>query len=537
MLFIRHFLFVFLLIFSVVYAEDTELQPNETIMIPMRDGKELPTDIYFPKNSSSQTPCILLRSPGGRLAKSAKAYIFLTQFGYTVVIQDTRSALDKSGKTLPYWNDGWGTHQDGYDSVQWLANSKYSNGNIGTIGISALGITQLLLAPTAPPALKCQYIAMATGNLYHDAIFPGGQLLKNQVEGWLGLYARDPSVKEYVCSQPDYNPFWNKFNSHTVAHQVKVPAIHYGGWYDTFVQGTIDAFISRQYYGGDGAKGKQKLVIGPWTHFWPASTKLGDFDVPKTGYAPPIDISAQRWFDYYLRGINNGVQSVPSVIYYVMGPFDGSPSSGNVWKEANQWPVPAVETPFYLSDDHHLSLSDTNEEKEIAFHYDPKDPVNTIGGRNLFLESGPKDQSTLEKRKDVIVFTTKPLEENLEITGRIKAKLKLHSDQKDTDIVVRLTDVYPDGRSILIADGILRTGTLDCSIFDCQKPHEFEVDLWSTSIVFAKGHSIRVSVTGSNYPRHEKNCHADHLPHANNKLFIGGKHSFILLPVVEKKSS
>lgn len=503
---------------SLLSAED--FAPDATISIPMRDGTELPTDIYLPKNNfKSSAPCLLIRSPIGRKDLQALAYIYLTKANYSVAIQDTRSALDTSGKTMPYWNDGWGNHQDGYDAIAWLAKSPYSNGKVGTIGSSAMGLTQLLLAPTAPPALKAQYIGMTPASLYHDAIFPGGQLLKNQVEGWLSRHTKDPVLQGFICDQPNYNSFWENFDTKKVAHKVTVPALFYTGWYDTFLQGTIDAYTSRQNQGGEGAKGAQKLIIGPWTHDWHASSKL----------ETPIDISPTRWFNYTLKGEKNGIEKMPNVIYYVMGSIDNSPSSGNVWREASKWPVPSTPMKLYFTPERELSeVLSKHDQCLFSYEYDPKNPVPTIGGRNLFLESGAKDQRPLEDRKDVIVFTSPILKNDVEVTGTIAAKLFFSSDKNETDVAVRLTDVYPDGRSILIADGLtsLKNGTLQTQNVD--------VDLWSTSIVFAKGHRIRVSVSSSNYPRFES-CHSIDSSIARNTLYCGGETtSHIVLPVVAK---
>lgn len=511
-------------------------KPDFTVMIPMRDGVELPTDIYLPDPSARNLPCILLRSPGGRHAPNATPFLFMLQFGYAVAIQDTRCALDSIGKTLPYCTDAWGHHQDGYDAVQWLAKSEYTNGSIGTLGASAIGITQLLMAPTAPPALKCQYIGMASANLHADAIFPGGQILKNQVEGWLGLYARDSEVLEYVKGSHSYSSFWNNFNTVAVADRITVPAIHYGGWYDTFLKGTLDGFLSRQHQGGPGAKGTQKLVIGPWTHLWPLVKTLGDFDIPKEGFLPPLDFAPQHWFDYHLKGLSNGVEKLPSVTYYVMGPLDGTPSKGNVWRHAENWPVPAQKTPFYLTYDFTLSDKAPETINKLSYHYDPYDPTPTVGGRNLFLEAGPKDQRSLEKREDVLVFTSPILESDLEVTGHILAEIYLSSNRSETDLAVRLTDVYPDGRSILIADGLTRTFRQPESMVG--EPQRVEVDLWDTSTVFAKGHRIRISISSANYPRFEKNLNGGSAPlTAENSIHFGGENaaSVIFLPIVAER--
>ncbi len=537
----RPFIILFLILIQTVCSE--EIKPTLTIMIPMRDGKELSTDLYLPSPDARGLPCILLRSPAGRDASHWKPFAQMAHAGYLIAIQDTRSALDKEGKTLPFMADGWGKLQDGYDTVEWLANSPYTNGKIGTWGSSALGITQLLMAPSQPPHLVSQYMMMSAASLYHHCLFPGGQLLKNQVEGWLGLYARDTGVLHYVCHRPFYNEFWKQLNALDVSHQVKVPGLHIGGWFDTFLQGTLDGYISRENEGGEGAKGMQKLVLGPWTHFWPASQELGDFTIPDAGNQPPYDISPKRWFDHYLKEIDNGIEKIPNVIYYVMGPFDGSPSSGNRWRTSDIWPIPASLTSYYLTDDHALQPVMTANAK-LSYLYDPCQPMETKGGRNLFLKSGPVDQKTIENRQDILVFTTPALKEDIEVTGNLKAKLYFTTDQQDTDMIMHLCDVYPDGRSILISEGGYRLATMQGVKGNSSQPNhpvEAEINLWATSIVFAKGHSIRVTVSSSNYPRYEKNMniglfgtHSGRCHVALNTIYVGTEYpSQIILPIVK----
>lgn len=509
-------------------------QPDMTLMAPMRDGVELPTDVYLPTGKTKNLPCILVRSPSGRRAANVLAQTQLTDHGYVFVVQETRSAMDQEGKTIPYVADS----EDGYDTVVWLKEHELTNGKIGTLGASAQGITQLLLAPTAPEGLECQHINVATSSIYHYGIFPGGQLLKNQVEGWLGLYARDPSVRQFVCNKPQFDDFWTALDSSRLAHQVKTPAVHFGGWYDTFLQGTIDAYVFRQETGDEGARGTQKLVIGPWTHFWPYVRTIGDFPVPEAGRESPFDLSPERWFAYYLKGEKNGVESVPPVTYYVMGPLDGSESKGNVWRTAERWPVTSEKTAYYLTADGALTEEEFDVSDALSFTYDPADPAPTLGGRNLFLESGAKDQRPLEEREDVVIFSTEPLEEDLEVTGRVLATVYFSSDQEDTDVSVRLTDVYPDGRSVLIADGHTRLAAVHDEHGGEAVP--VEVDLWSTSTVFAKGHRVRLLVTSSNYPRYEKNPNKrtgypleEGHEVAQNRIWIGGPTaSHITLPIV-----
>lgn len=539
------YIYFFIFIVRVIGAE--ELAPDLTVRIPMRDGTELPTDLYLPSPEARGLPCILLRSPAGRNAYWKDFAKLAKEGNYVVAIQETRSALDTEGKTFPFIGDGWGKLQDGYDTVEWLADCPYTNGKIGTWGASALGITQLLMAPSQPPHLKCQYILVAAASIYHHAIFPGGQLLKHQMESWLGYYARDSGVQCYVCQRPFYNEFWKQLNSLEMSHRVKVPGMHIGGWYDTFLQGTLTSFTARQYEGGEGARGHQKLVIGPWTHFWPLSQQFGDFEIPKEGAQPPIDISPKRWFDYYLKDQSNGIDDLPSVTYYVMGPFDGTPSSGNIWRTSEVWPIPAKQTPFYLTSDFHLHTTPPKE-GQIAYQYDPSNPIPTTGGRNLFLESGPKDQRSIEDRSDIVVFTSDKLSEDVEVTGPLSATIYFASDQTDTDIVVRLCDVYPDGRSVIISEGGYRLGVMHYPHggkkgYKINEIAEIKIDLWATSMVFAKGHAIRLSVSSSNYPRYEKNLNIGLLGMntgkyqiAKNQVYMGEKYpSHIVLPIVQRE--
>ncbi len=511
--------------------------PNQTLMLKMRDGTALPTDIYLPPDHSKKYPVILLRNPSGRKASPWIRYAGLAQAGFIVAFQDTRSVMDLEGKTMPYFADGWGELQDGYDSVEALAKYEYSNGKVGTAGFSAPGVSQHMLAPTAPPSLQTQYIGVAAPSLYHHAVYPGGCLQKSQVEGWLGQYAKDPSMNAIILKEKTYNDFWKNFNMLEVVDQVKTPALLYGGWYDIFLQGTIDAFIARQELGGEGARGKQKLLIGPWTHFWPQNIQLGDFEVPVAGRTTPWDMSPLAWFNYYLKNIPTGVEKAAPVTYYVMGPFDGTHSKGNIWKSANSWPVPAKSTPFYFAKEGKLQKESPAPILEtLSYTIDPENPIPTTGGCNLFLEAGPKDQRPIEARTDVVHFTSEPLAEDLEVTGRLIAKIYHQPLPHDVDIMVRLTDVYPDGKSILIADGVCHVPKNTPGIH--AEAEADEVDLWSTSMVFAKGHCLRVSVCGSNYPRYEK----PNLPiksvgvgsQFSMTLFTGGKAaSHIMLPIVE----
>jgi predicted acyl esterase len=475
----------------------------ETLMVPMRDGVRLATDVYTPSPGATGLPCLLVRTPYGR-TRYAQEFGSMARWGYAVAIQDLRGRFDSEGKAMAFDSDGWGREQDGYDTVEWLARQQFCNGRVGTLGASAMGITQVLLAPTAPPHLVCQHISVAPGSLYHHAAYVGGVLRKDQVENYLRGQAH-PDALKLVLDHPDYDDFWQDRDAVRRAASTRAPAVHYGGWYDTFLQGTIDTFCAWQGHGGPGARGRQKLVLGPWTHGGPGKTEWGDFELPQAARHTPDYVSARRWFDHYLKGVDNGAEAIPAATYYVMGPLDGRSTAGNRWATADAWPPPGRTRPFYFAADGALSAGGPPDQPgSAAFTYDPNDPTPTVGGRNLYLPAGPKDQRAIERRSDVVAFTSPPLGEDLEVTGRVTATVFVSAGRPEAHAALRLCDVYPDGRSILIAEGIRRLplpSGRDGAGRRLGGPVEVEVDLWSTSIVLAKGHRIRVSVAGANYPR------------------------------------
>ncbi len=525
-----------------------EITPSRTEWVPMSDDIELPMDLFFPKNwDGKPLPVILVRTPRSRPV-SNPIYAPMAEWGYVVAVQDARNVVDAEGVSVPYLT----AESDGSDTLDWLVEQDFCNGKIGTVGKSALGITQLLMAPSASDALKCQYISLGAPSLYHHAIFPGGQLRKVQIEGWLGDHSENSDVMALLHAHTQYkgDPLWEHVDSIAKAEKINAPAIHYGGWFDTFSQGTIDAFVSRQERGGPNAKNKQKLIMGPWHHDSALDfRKFGDFVLPTASEKLPDDYLAKAWFAANLKGEHNEIETMPAVTYYVMGPFDGAPSKGNIWKTADQWPVPAEQTEWFLNSDMELIEGEAaTGDTTFTYIYDRDNPTPTIGGRNLFLEAGPKDQRPLEERSDVIVFTSRPLHEDIEVTGRLVANVFFSSEQLDTDVVVRLTDVYPDGRSILICDGITHLDNLlteeKKSTLIKGEPVEVEVDLWSTSMVFGRGHRIRVSISSANYPRSEKALHqlfinGELAPSVTkNKVYIGEKYpTRLILPVVRTQAT
>ena len=517
------------------------LPKAQTVRIAMRDGVHLATDIYLPEGDGP-FPVIFSRTPYGRVTMG-KGGIGFAQNGIAFVMQDMRGRFDSEGENLPFVGCGWGEHQDGVDTMEWLKKQKWCNGRIATIGGSAGGITQNLLAGAAPDGLKAQYISVAAASLYSDASYIGGAFRKADADGWMIHNKFDPRALETGHAHPYYDDYWRKFDTSLKFPQMNVPAVHIGGWFDMFAQATINEFVGRQHSGANGSRGAQKLVMGPWTHGI-GKMPAGEMTFPNADKVPE-QYNANRWFDHYLRGADNGVEKEPAVAYYVMGDTSAPGAPGNEWRHADDWPVPAKETPAYFTRDGKLTPEKpAAAAAHVEFAFDPANPCPTVGGNNLNLARGPMNQNKIEDRGDVVLFTSAPLHEPVEVTGRVKAKVFVASSAVDTDLSVRLCDVYPDGKSYLMAEGILRLRYRNSA----EKPEpltpgrieEVAVDCWSTSIIFNKGHRIRATVTSSNHPRFDVNPgtgqpwrEGEPAVKQTNQIFCDAAHpSGIVLPVV-----
>lgn len=495
------------------WASQNKVQPQglfdpEKVMVPMRDGVKLSTSIYKSPFSSSAKPAILVRTPYDKESLAIASFL-LALTDYVIVTQDERGRFASEGEDRVFQDDGWGEKQDGYDTIEWVASQSWCNGRVGTYGPSALGISQGLVAGAVPPHLICQLISFAPSKGYGNVAYQGGVLRKSLVEGWLTSNKSEfmiPIFKSHTTN----DSFWSTYDMDSKRSVVKVPALFIGGWYDVFEQGLIENFTGRQYEGAEGARGKQRMIIGPWTHVNQLSVKQGQLTYPTNSVNSDELSLTLAWFDYWLREIKNKAMDGPAVKYYVMGDSGNSASTGNVWKTSTDWPPFQNNVPFFLNMNNQLTLTkpeQTDTSSEMVFQ--PGNPVPTLGGMNLESNSGPYDQKENEKRADVLVFSTLPLDKPVEVTGRVKAVVYASGNLTDNDIAVRLTDVYPDGRSMLVCDGIQRASFLKSDTnpvaIEPGKIYPYEVDLWSTSIVFEKGHSIRISVSNTNYPRFDLN--------------------------------
>jgi predicted acyl esterase len=520
-----------------------------TYMVPMRDGVHLATDVYLPYEDYPPHGTILIRTVYNK--DNIERYMRGQDYdleewvekGWPFVVQDERGTYASEGKESI--NPG-GDYYDGYDTVKWVAAQPWCNGKIATWGRSAFGNNQYLLAGSNPPNLSCQYVGVATSNIYKDGCYPGGELRRYLLENRLEekSFLRILEMENFSLDE------WGEVTLIDKWENVNAPAIHIGGWYDMWTQGTLDAFMGYQYNGGEHGKGNSKLIMGPWAHtqFGYNKSKTGDIRFPSSQY----DTFSRNMFEdmitYYTMDGPDEYSAYPTVSYYVMGDVDDSNATVNEWRYSPVWPIPSTKTSYYFHENGLLSTTMPRNYAPLTYQYDPTNPVPTHGGNNLLLSQGSKDQASLEDRTDVLLFTSAVLQKPLEATGPITAKLFVSSDCPDTDFTVKLTDVYPDGRSMLVMDGILRmrnrNGNDHWDFMDAGEIYEITIDLWSTSYVWNMGHQIRVAISSSNSPRFLANPNTVDGIYKNttysiakNTLYMDSSHpSCIILPVIEEKT-
>lgn len=510
---------------------------GETVMVPMRDGVKLATDVHVPAGDGPW-PTILVMTPYNKNGVAAFAGE-TSKRGYALVAQDFRGRFASEGDDSPvFLHCGWREHQDGYDTVEWIATQKWSNGKVGGWGISAPGIALNMTAPSRPPHLTCCYVGVAFSNMYSQAAYQGGAFRKGLLEDWLTQSKFTPKNLELFRAHPDYDDFWKALNPESVAAQVNVPTMFLGGWYDIFSAGTINSFVTINKQGGEGTRGKCRLIMEPYGH-----GRCNDLVFPNASHPKAADM--WNWFDVWLKNDGRGIEQIPAVQYFVMGDPADPNTYGNQWKTADDWPLPAHIVPVYFHTDNKLRLTASEELfGSLSFKYDPKDPVPTVGGANLTGTKGPMDQRSVEERPDVLLFTSPEFDRYIEFTGSIKVKLWASSTAPDSDFTAKLCDVYPDGRSMIVLDGILRASHRN--YMESREPmepgkiYELEIDLWSTSLVVGPGHRVRIAISSSNSPRFEPNPNTGGIPGADNKkteiatntIYMNVTHpSHILLPV------
>ena len=543
----------------------TQLQ----VLTPMRDGIQLSANIFRP-GGTVPVPTILVRTPYGKSTEPSPTYQLFVDHGYAVVVQDVRGRHASQGVFSPLGQEP----NDGDDTLNWIAKQPWSNGKIGMQGGSYLGIAQWKVAPLNNPHLKALFPWLSGDDDYFDRFYStGGAMKLGHRLLWIQENLRDYELPEadfhrYIWTipirfadtaatgrksqlfqqaldHPDYDAYWEALSVRKQLKNVSVPVFSIAGWYDNYVESDLDAFTLVQ-------KNNQfnRIIVGPWPHNF---AKFEGVD-----YGPDARISLSRiqleWFDHWLKGKESSAPQRAPVRIFVMG--------ANHWRDENEWPLARTQsTRFYLDSAGRANTLNGNGELTAqqpvhsqkhdppdSFVYDPHNPVLTHGGAVCCTPSvfpwGPLDQRVIEKREDVLVYTSDPLVDDLEVTGGIQAMLFASSSAPDTDFSAKLVDVFPDGLARNLTDGLLRARYRNSlskpELLKKDEISRFKIDMGVTSNLFRKGHRIRIEISSSNFPRFDRNPNtgraiADEveLRSAKQVVYHDRKHaSYLLLPVI-----
>jgi predicted acyl esterase len=524
---------------SVAFAAETARE--QEFMVEMRDGVRLATSVYLP-DGDGPWPAIIQRTPYNKAsyARTAPRYVGA---GYAYVLQDSRGIHKSEGEYFPFESD----MPDGYDTIEWIAKQPWCDGKVGITGASAMGIAANLAAASDPPHLTAAFVIVAPEGLFNQSRFIGGVFKESHAGGWMkrqGAEDQIPDLKKRVLMDNR----WRATDFVFHRHNVDIPMYNVGGWYDIFSQGNLNNFMDLQANGREGAKGNQKLIMGPFGH----GQLAGGLSYPESGSLAGFADVEKRWFDHWLKGEENGIMDEPAVRYYMMASAEKDAiSPKNQWIEAASWPPSSSPQRLYLHGNGALSLTAPVEQgAPTIYPADPANPVPTKGGANLGGELGPMDQRVIGDRPDYLRFTSEPLEEDVVVAGHIEVELWAATDGPDTDFMVKLVDVYPDGYEATILDNPLRaryrfgrSSAADVKMMTPGQPEKLTIDLWSTAQTFEKGHRIAVHVSSSNYPRFEVNPNTGEAPGeatippriAQNSIYHDAAHpSAIVLPVIDK---
>jgi predicted acyl esterase len=509
----------------------------QKFMVPMRDGVKLALDVYFP-TGDGPWPVVLERTPYSRRQPFMfELFHFFPEAGFALAVQDCRGRFDSEGVYRPFLDD----MEDGFDTVEWLAVQPWSTGKIGMTGASAMGIVSYEAAMAQPPHLLAASVFCARNPSPTLSRFPGGLYLEDGVSSsnkTFGLAEQDakvPHIAEF--NQDDFRVDLRRYYS-----KIKVPFIHLGGWFDIHEQPILDNFIHFQAEAAKPARGHQKLIMAACGHL--GAVKGVKFPGEPGGPFVPQE-TALRWFSHWLIGEENGIMAEPAVRYYLMGDTLDPKAPGNEWREGPTWPPNATATPFYFHEDGTLSLQPPKSSARRTYVYDPSAAVPTMGGNNLLTDSGPLDQRPVSARPDVLRFIGEPLEAATEVVGHLHVDLWVSTDALDTDFIVKLIDIHPNGHEALVRDQGARLrhykGQYTQTRTEPGKVYPLTIDLWSTALVFNKGHRIGVLVQSSNWPRFERHTNTwdrvanyEQAVRASNTVHMGPGHtSRITLPITK----
>jgi putative CocE/NonD family hydrolase len=540
------------------------------LIVPMRDGVHLTADLYLPE-AEGRWPTVLVRTPYSRKAKSTRSYLYFRDRGYAVVLEDVRGRFGSGGIFSSVEQEG----PDGNDTIDWIAQQPWSNGQVAMAGSSYLGIVQWWAALEDNPHLLAISPMCSGDDEYLDRYYSsGGALQLGHRLSWVSESLKSPlivrpALRDYIWHLPlrtsdlaaSYRPvslwrtalahpsddaYWRRRSVRDQIQKVSVPVLSFGGWFDSYAESDLDAFsrLALQHK-------PVETWIGPWAHN-PA------YQFPTRDFGPeasiPIRAKQADWFAEALRThtllghIHRQHQHVLHI--FVIGP--------DIWREEREWPLARTRyIPLYLvsngrantaSGDGRLKWSEPQTGQADGFTYDPAKPVPTVGGAICcdprILPPGPLAQNQVERRADVLVYTSEPLGDSIEVTGTVRVTLYVSTSANDTDFTAKLVDVDPNGRALLVTDGIQRLRyrlTLTTPIFAKRNvPYQINVDAGVTSYVFAAGHRLRLEVSSSNFPRFDRNlnstgANADQtkLTKARQNVFHNPRYpSAVVLPVI-----
>ena len=550
---------------------------EKNVKIPMKDGIKLSADIYIPIGKGP-FPVVLTRLPYGKASCAVFAELF-ARYGYVLVIQDTRGKFDSEGEFYPFIHE----KEDGKATTAWVKSQPWCNGKLGMFGISYFGYTQWALAPGNHDITSITPI-VTTSNIY-NLVYWGGSFGELSYLNWslaecgrtsnadnvknidkahraMPLIAKDrtayrdvPNYKDWV-SHPTPDDYWAQLSVEDRIHEISAPMYLIAGWYDIFNTGQLKDFELIKKTGQPQVAAGTKILIGPWNHGFSDRITERIYGIKRSRLEiVPFKVlkDIKEWYDYSLKGITNNWEKKPPVKLYVLGE--------NVWRYENEWPLTrTVYTGYYLhsggsantyAGDGRLDTDKpVSKEPADSFAYDPQNLVPTVGGSNLILEnSGPMDQRKIEKREDILVYSTEPLQKEIEATGPVQLTVYVASDAADTDFTGKLADVFPDGKTLLICDGILRAryrnGLDRPELMENGKIYKLDIFLGNTSVLFKKGHKIHIEVSSSNFPRFDRNPNtgADiatetNLQTARQSVFHDADYpSCLILPVIPRTFS
>jgi putative CocE/NonD family hydrolase len=554
---------------GVLSAAPHQIAESLDLAVPMRDGVRLSANVFRPE-APRRYPTILVRTPYGKGAGISPNYAPFVEQGYAVVVQDVRGRYASAGVFEPLAQEP----ADGDDTLNWIARQPWSDGKIGMLGGSYLGIVQWKVAALNNPHLKAIFPSVSGCDDYRDRFYsPGGAMKLGQRLLWMSENLRAPrfhpdfskfvlhlplrtadlaatgqtsAMFQEAVAHPAFDSFWRSISVRDQLDKIRVPVFSVGGWFDNFVESDLDAYARLQKNSG-----LNRILIGPWPHNKAAKFDGVDFGPDADTPLRPIQM---QWFDQFLKGKDTPLLSQAPVRVFVMG--------ANRWRDAREWPLPAHPQRFYLESRGHANTlagdgslrlrapADPAAPSRTAdrFVFDPQDPVPTAGGAACcnpkVFPWGPRDQRAVERRRDVLVYTTAPLRRDMEVIGPVSVVLYAATSAPDTDFTAKLVDVFPDGRAQNLTDGILRLRYRN----SLEKPElarpgetcKLTIDAGVTGNVFQKGHRIRMEISSSNFPRFDRNpnaggpvADATELRKATQTVYHDARRpSYVLLPVL-----